>query len=96
MSVSRIAKLGAVCGTSEGRFQAAQLEDGSYRLLIGEFALKVRDVLPIDPGEGRAIEEFSDRAAFQEALEQWVDALEDNNDDESAERMRAAWAEFCA
>jgi hypothetical protein len=70
MRASRIARLGSVRETSEGRFPAAQLEDGTYRLLIGEFSVKVRDVLPIDPGEGRAIEEFNDRAALQEALHQ--------------------------
>jgi hypothetical protein len=70
------------------------LEDGTYRLPIGEFSVKVRDGLPIDPGEGWVIEEFSDRAALEDALQQWVDALED--DDASAERMRFGWAEFCA
>jgi hypothetical protein len=65
MSVSRIAKLGLPCDTSEGRFQVAQLAAGTYRLLIGRFAVKVRDVLPIDAGKGRAIEEYGTSRRFR-------------------------------
>lgn len=52
----RIAAVLQVCHTSDGLYQAVQLEDGSYVLLRGgDAAVRRRDVLPFEPRDGMEI-----------------------------------------
>ena len=51
----RIAAVLQVCTTSDGPYQAVQLEDGSYALLRGGNAVQQRDVLPFEPRNGMEI-----------------------------------------
>ena len=51
----RIAAVLQVCTTSDGPYQAVQLEDGSYALLRGGNALRQGDVLPFEPRNGMEI-----------------------------------------
>lgn len=51
----RIAAVLQVHATSDGLYQAVQLEDGSYALLHGGNAVRRHDVLPFEPRNGMEI-----------------------------------------
>jgi hypothetical protein len=51
----RIAAVLQVCATSDGLYQAVQLQDGSYALLHGGNAVRRRDLLPFEPRNGMGI-----------------------------------------
>jgi hypothetical protein len=51
----RIGAVRQACDTSDGPYQAVQLEDGSYALLHGGNAVRRRDVLPFEPRNGMEI-----------------------------------------
>ena len=54
----RIAEVLRSRDTSDGLYQAVQLEDKSYALIRGGNALQRRDVLPFEPRDGVAIEYY--------------------------------------
>jgi Lon protease-like protein len=94
MSVGIIARTGPSCETSEGRFQAAELQDGKYILAVGNIKVRVRSVLPTDPIRDATIHYYADYWELQRGWEACEDSFEDSGDVESANKMRAAWPDI--
>jgi len=93
MSGARIVSIGPTCQTSEGPYQAAEMEDGRFALVIGDIGLKVRGVLPIDPVDKGSIHYYDELPALQEAWEACERTFADSGDEESANKMEAARAD---
>ena len=91
MSVPRILRTGPSCVTNDGRFQAAELEDGRFVLVTGDIRVQIRGWLPLDPGDNRSVVHYADFSELQEAWDACEVDYENSGDQESANRMRAAW-----
>jgi hypothetical protein len=94
MNIARIARTGPSCETSEGRFQAAELEDGKFILAIGNIPVRVQGVLPIEPGDKGRIHYYADFWELKRRWEACEDSFENSGDVESASKMRAAWPDI--
>ena len=90
MSVPRILRTGPSCVTNDGQFQAAELEDGRFVLVIGNIRVQIRGWLPIEPGDNRSVVYYADFSELQEAWDAYEVDYENSGDHESANRMRAA------
>ncbi len=93
MSVPRILRTGPSCDTPEGRFQVAELENGSYAFVIGNIRVAIRGTLPIDAGDKGRIYYYVDFPELQRAWEDCADSFEGSGDHELADKMRFAWAD---
>jgi hypothetical protein len=91
MSVPRIFRIGPSCVTNDGRFQAAELDNSSFVLVVGEIRVEIRRPLPIDPGDKVKIYYYVDFSELQTAWDACEVDFENSGDHESATRMRAAW-----
>jgi hypothetical protein len=94
MSAAIIARTGPSCRTSQGRFQAAELVDGKYILAIGNIPVRVRGVVPIDPGHEGTIQYYGDFWELKRRWEACENSFENDGDLESANNMRAAWPDI--
>jgi hypothetical protein len=60
--------------TSDGLYQAVQLEDGSYALIRGGDAVQRRDILPFEPRTGVEIHPY---AAIADLENDWAACMDD-------------------
>jgi hypothetical protein len=84
-----IAAVLQVCATSDGLYQAVQLEDGSYALLHGGNAVRRRDVLPFESRNGMEILGHYDERSDLE--NNWAACMDDiDNSDLMLHRVSAS------
>lgn len=65
--------------TSDGLYQAVQLEDGSYALIRGGDVVQRRDVLPFEPGTGAEIHPYAEIAELENDWAACMDDIENSD-----------------
>jgi hypothetical protein len=75
----RIAAVLQSLDTSDGLYQAVQLEDESYALIRGGNAVQRRDVLPFEPGNGMEIHPFAEINELEAAWAACIDDIENSD-----------------
>ncbi len=74
----RIAAVVQSRDTSDGLYQAVQLEDESYALIRGGNAVQRRDVLPFEPGNGMEIHLYAEIDKLEAAWAACMDDIENS------------------
>jgi hypothetical protein len=75
----RIAAVLCSRDTSDGLYQAVQLEDKSYALIRGGNAVQRRNVLPFEPRNGVEIHPYAEIDKLEEAWEACMDDIENSD-----------------
>jgi hypothetical protein len=65
--------------TSDGLYQAVQLEDGSYALIRGDNVVQRRDVLPFEPRPGVEIHPYAEIAELENDWAACMDDIENSD-----------------